>query len=100
MKDSHLVSEQIGRYRWRICGLIFFATTINYLDRQVISLLRDDHLMPYFKWTEGDYANLVIAFQLCYAVGMLGAGWVIDKIGTKIGYAVALVVWSFASMLH
>ena len=93
-------SMAIGNYRWRICGLVFFATTINYLDRQVISLLKDDYLDPLFGWTENDYANIVIAFQVAYAVGMLGAGWFIDKVGTKIGYAVALTVWSIAAILH
>jgi ACS family hexuronate transporter-like MFS transporter len=89
-----------GNYRWRICALVFVATTINYLDRQVISLLKDDYLAPLFKWTESDYANIVIAFQLAYAVGMVGIGSLIDKLGTKIGYALALTVWSVAAMLH
>ena len=61
-----------GNYRWRICALVFVATTINYLDRQVISLLKDDYLAPLYKWTESDYANIVIAFQLAYAIGMIG----------------------------
>jgi ACS family hexuronate transporter-like MFS transporter len=90
----------IGNYRWRICALIFFATTINYLDRQVISLLKDDYLEPLFNWTESDYANIVIAFQVSYAIGMLGAGWIIDRIGTKMGYAMSLTIWSLAAMLH
>ncbi len=90
----------MGAYRWRICALIFFATTINYLDRQVISLLKDDYLEPLFNWSESDYANIVVAFQVSYAVGMIGAGWVIDKIGTKLGYAMALTVWSIAAILH
>jgi ACS family hexuronate transporter-like MFS transporter len=91
---------KLGRYRWTILSLIFFATTVNYLDRQVISLLKDDYLEPMFKWTESDYANIVIVFQLCYAIGMLGVGWVIDKIGTKLGYALSLAVWSVASIFH
>jgi ACS family hexuronate transporter-like MFS transporter len=94
------LNQQVGKYRWRICALVFFATTINYLDRQVISLLKDDYLQPMFNWSETDYANIVVAFQLAYAVGMLGAGWFIDKIGTKIGYAIALTVWSLAAVLH
>jgi ACS family hexuronate transporter-like MFS transporter len=81
-------------------ALLFFATTINYLDRQVISLLKDDYLEPLFGWSETDYANVVIAFQIAYALGMLGAGWLIDKIGTKLGYALVLVVWSVAAILH
>jgi len=90
----------VKNYRWRICALLFFATTINYLDRQVISLLKDDYFEPLFGWTESDYSNLVIAFQLAYAVGMLGAGWLIDKIGTKTGYALSIVLWSIAAIVH
>lgn len=94
------LNQQIGKYRWRICALVFFATTINYLDRQVISLLKDDYLQPMFNWSESDYADLVVVFQAAYALGMLGAGWFIDKIGTKIGYAAALTIWSIAAVLH
>ena len=93
------VNKQVGKYRWTICSLLFFATTINYLDRSVISLLKND-LEVRFNWTESDYSDIVIAFQLSYAIGMLIAGRFIDKVGTKIGYAVALAVWSFASMGH
>lgn len=100
MENQSTLGAQIGKYRWRICTLVFFATTINYLDRQVISLLKDDYLQPLFNWSESDYANIVVAFQVAYAVGMVGAGWVIDKIGTKLGYALALTVWSIAAVLH
>lgn len=92
--------DKVGSYRWRICALVFFATTINYLDRQVISLLKDDYLDKMFHWDENDYANVVVAFQTAYAVGMLGAGWLVDKIGTKLGYAVSLTVWSIAAIVH
>jgi MFS transporter, ACS family, hexuronate transporter len=91
--------EKIGNYRWTICSLVFFATTINYLDRAVISLLKGD-LEKTFNWTETDYSNIVIAFQLAYAIGMLLVGRFIDKIGTKLGYAVSLVVWSIAAIGH
>lgn len=91
--------EKIGRYRWTICALIFFATTINYLDRAVISLLKSD-LTKEFNWSETDYSNLVIAFQLSYAVGMLAVGRFIDKIGTKLGYALSLIAWSLAAIGH
>ncbi len=91
---------KVGRYRWTILALVFFATTVNYLDRQVISLLKDDYLDPLFKWSESDYANIVIIFQIAYAVGMLSVGWFIDKIGTKLGYALSLAVWSFAAIGH
>lgn len=89
----------IGKYRWTICALVFFATTINYLDRQVISLLKDS-LETEFSWTEIDYSNIVIAFQLAYAIGLLMAGRIIDKIGTKVGYAIATTLWSIAAMAH
>ena len=98
-----LITEKlakIGSYRWTILALVFFATTVNYLDRQVISLLKDDYLDPAFHWTETDYAGVVVAFQVCYGLGMLFMGWLVDKVGTKIGYALSLTVWSFASISH
>ncbi len=91
---------KVGKYRWTILSLVFFATTVNYLDRQVISLLKDDYLQPLFKWSETDYANIIVVFQILYAAGMLGAGWVIDRIGTKLGYALSLAIWSLASIGH
>lgn len=91
--------EKIGNYRWTICGLVFFATTINYLDRQVISLLKST-LSEELNWNDGDYANIEIAFKLFYAFGMLGAGRLVDKLGTKIGYAVATTLWSIAAVAH
>lgn len=93
------IQTKIGKYRWTICSLVFYATTINYLDRQVISLLKPT-LEKEFSWTETDYSNIVIAFQFAYALGMVGAGRFIDKIGTKIGYALTLTLWSIASVLH
>ena len=93
------MNEQIGKYRWTICSLVFFATTVNYLDRAVISLLKSD-LEKQFNWTETDYGNIVIAFQLCYAIGMLFAGRLIDKLGTKIGYGLATALWSVAAIAH
>ncbi|MCU0339438.1 MAG: MFS transporter [Spirosomaceae bacterium] len=91
--------QKVGNYRWTICALVFFATTINYLDRQVISLLKSS-LEEEFNWSESDYGNIVIAFQLSYAFGLLFAGRFIDKIGTKMGYAVATVTWSIAAIGH
>ncbi|HEY9364535.1 MAG TPA: MFS transporter, partial [Chitinophagaceae bacterium] len=91
--------QTIGKYRWTICTLLFFATTINYLDRAVISLLKGT-LEKEFSWTETDYSDIVIAFQLAYALGMLGVGRLIDKLGTKIGYALSLTVWSLAAIGH
>ncbi|GAB3262467.1 MFS transporter [Larkinella harenae] len=92
------MNNAIGRYRWTICGLVFFATTINYLDRVVISLLKGD-LEKDFNWTETDYANLVSVFQLAYALGMLGVGRLVDKFGTKIGYTLSLTAWSIVGVL-
>lgn len=89
----------MSKYRWTICSLIFFATTINYLDRAVISLLKSD-LEVRFHWSESDYSDIVMAFQLSYAFGMLMAGRFIDKVGTKTGYAVSLLLWSLASIGH
>ena len=89
----------MGKYRWTICGLVFFATTINYLDRAVISLLKSS-LTKEFSWSETDYSNIVVAFQLCYAFGLLFAGRLIDKLGTKIGYALATGLWSVAAVAH
>jgi MFS transporter, ACS family, hexuronate transporter len=93
------MNEKMTRYRWTICSLIFFATTINYLDRAVISLLKST-LSAEFHWSETDYADIVIVFQLCYAFGLLGVGGLIDRVGTKVGYAWATVLWSFAAIGH
>ena len=89
----------IGKYRWTICSLVFFATTINYLDRAVISLLKST-LTTEFKWNDGDYANIEIAFKVSYAIGMLGVGRLIDKLGTKLGYFLATLLWSIAAVCH
>ena len=92
-------SAVIGKYRWTICSLVFFATTINYLDRAVISLLKP-YLETAFHWNSGDYANIEIAFKLAYSIGMVGVGRIIDKLGTKIGYALSTTLWSIAAMGH
>ncbi len=91
--------QKVGNYRWVICGLLFFATTINYVDRAVISLVKE-YLDEEFKWSKNDYANITIAFQAAYALAMLFAGRLIDWLGTKTGYALALITWSFAAMAH
>jgi MFS transporter, ACS family, hexuronate transporter len=98
--ESIAEKKGVKKYRWVILSLVFFATTINYLDRQVISLLKDDYLEPLFGWNETDYANIVIAFQVSYAAGMVLAGFVIDRVGTKIGYALSLTLWSIAAIGH
>jgi ACS family hexuronate transporter-like MFS transporter len=86
-------------YRWIVVVLLFFATTINYLDRQVIGLLKPT-LEKQFYWSEEDYSRIVMAFQAFYAVGLLAFGGIIDKLGTKLGYTVSLIVWSLAAMAH
>lgn len=91
--------QKMGRYRWTICALIFFATTINYLDRSVISLLKP-YLEKQYKWSESDYSNIVIAFQTAYALGMIFVGRFIDWIGTKLGYGIVTFMWSIAAMFH
>ncbi|TWJ01629.1 ACS family hexuronate transporter-like MFS transporter [Mucilaginibacter frigoritolerans] len=88
-----------GNYRWTICALVFFATTINYLDRAVISLLKSD-LTKTFNWNDGDYANIEIAFKIAYSFGLLGAGRLIDKLGTKSGYFLSTFLWSIAAVCH
>ncbi len=97
------MNKAIGKYRWTICSLVFFATTVNYLDRAVISLLKP-YIAQDFKWDKiaeaANYANIEIAFKIAYAFGMLGAGRFIDKMGTKIGYAVATALWSVAAVCH
>ncbi|GGK85659.1 MFS transporter [Rufibacter glacialis] len=94
-----IVQEKIGGYRWTICALLFFATTVNYLDRQVLSLLQP-LLAEKFNWSNTDYANIAAVFQFTYAISMLFAGRIIDKLGTKTGYAWALIIWSLAAILH
>ncbi len=94
------MSQQvIGKYRWTICALLFFATTVNYLDRQVLSLLAPD-LSKEFGWSNTDYANITAVFQFVYAISMLFAGRLIDKIGTKAAYSLAIAVWSVGAILH
>lgn len=90
---------KIGNYRWVVVTLLFFATTINYLDRQVIGLLKPT-LEKEFSWTETDYSYIVMAFATAYAAGLLLFGNFIDRIGTKLGYTISLIVWSVAAMLH
>jgi ACS family hexuronate transporter-like MFS transporter len=92
-------SATISKYRWTICSLLFFATTINYLDRAVIALLKP-WLTSDLHWDDADYTNVEIAFKFAYAVGLLGAGRLIDKLGTRIGYALATGIWSLAAVGH
>src|SRR3954463_7969481 len=88
-----------NNYRWVICGLLFFATPINYMDRQIIGVLKPT-MQKELGWNEIDYSNIVFAFQIAYAGGGFLAGRLIDLFGVRIGYAVAVVAWSLASMGH
>ncbi|MEO7767290.1 MAG: MFS transporter [Ferruginibacter sp.] len=92
-------TSTIGKYRWTICALLFFATTINYLDRQVLSLL-EPRLAELFNWSNSDYANITSVFQFVYAISMLLAGRIIDKMGTKKGYTWAIIIWSVGALIH
>jgi len=93
------LNKKIGNYRWTVCALIFFATTVNYLDRQVIGILKP-MLEADLGIGEKAYSHIIMAFQLSYALGMVIAGRLIDKFGTKIGYGFAVILWSIAAMGH
>nr|WP_315189355.1 MFS transporter [uncultured Flavobacterium sp.] len=93
------MNTKIKNYRWTICGLLFFATTVNYLDRQVLSLLAPA-LSKEFNWSNSDYANITAVFQFIYAISMLFAGRIIDKLGTKWGYILAISIWSIGAIMH
>ncbi|RDS84504.1 MFS transporter [Dyella monticola] len=93
------VTTKLGGYRWRVCAMLLAATTINYIDRQVLGVLAP-FLQQNFGWSELDYSYIVTAFQAAYAIGLLGTGAIIDRFGTRIGYALAIGVWSFAAMAH
>jgi MFS transporter, ACS family, hexuronate transporter len=88
-----------GYFRWVICGLLLLGTTKNYMDRWVLSALKTT-LQHDLGWSEIDYSHIVIAFQAAYAVGMLAVGGFIDRVGTRLGYAIVMIFWSFASMAH
>lgn len=93
------VTTRIGHFRWVICALLLFGVTKNYMDRQVLGVLKTT-LQHDLGWNEIDYSNLVFAFQAAYAVGMLVVGRLVDRLGTRLGYAFAMVFWSLASMAH
>ncbi|KQR69577.1 MFS transporter [Pedobacter sp. Leaf176] len=91
---------KIGKYRWTICLLLFLATTINYLDRQVLSLTWTDFIKPEFHWDNNDYGNITALFSIFYAVSMLFAGRLVDRLDTKKGFLWAIGVWSVGACLH
>lgn len=93
------LNEKMTQYRWVICSMLFFATTVNYLDRQVLSLLQPI-LEEEFHWTDNDYGTITAVFSFFYAVSMLFAGRFVDRVGTKKGYAWSIAIWSLGAMLH
>src|SRR5690242_4829183 len=88
-----------GRFRWVICTLLLIGVTKNYMDRQVLGVLKAT-LQHDLGWSEIDYSNLVFVFQAAYAVGIVIAGRIIDWLGTRLGYALAMIFWSLAAMAH
>ncbi len=93
------LGQKVGRYRWVICALLFFATTINYVDRAVLGVLAPT-LRTEIGWTDQEYGYISAAFTLAYAIGFLFAGWLIDRVGTRFGYTIYLTVWSLAAAAH
>jgi len=93
------VSARVGHYRWVICALLLFGVTKNYMDRQVLGVLKTT-LQHDLGWNEIDYSNLVFAFQAAYALGMVVVGQLVDRLGTRLGYAFSMVFWSLASIAH
>ena len=98
-KKIDVTQSVVGQYRWNIVVLLFFATTINYLDRQVFGLLKPI-LEKEFHWTESDYSNIVIFFQATYALGLIFVGRFIDTVGTRLGYSISVLFWTVAAMAH
>lgn len=92
-------TSKVGHYRWVICSLLFLATTINYVDRQILALIKE-MLDAELGWTNEQFGMVNSAFQGAYAVGLLTFGWFVDRFGTKIGYAVSLTLWSLAAIGH
>lgn len=93
-------TQKMTRYRWVICTMLFLATTINYLDRQVLSLTWKDFIAPEFHWTDTDYGNIAAIFSLVYAIANVFAGRFMDWIGTRKGYLWAIAIWSLGACMH
>jgi MFS transporter, ACS family, hexuronate transporter len=95
-----LENIKIGRYRWRILSLLFLATTINYVDRSIIGVLGPTLQAHVFHWTNAQYGYINVTFMIAYGIGMLLMGSIIDRIGTKKGYALSITIWSLFSLSH
>ena len=100
MSTNQNTLGKMSNYRWTICAMLFFATTVNYLDRQVLSLTWKDFIAPEFHWTDADYGDITAVFSIVYAIANLFAGRFIDWLGTKKGYLWAIFVWSLGACLH
>ena len=94
-----MAASPAPRFRWTVCAMLFLATTVNYVDRQILGILAGP-LQSALGWTESQYGLIVTAFQIAYAIGLLGFGRVIDTVGTRTGYAVAIGLWSLAATAH
>jgi ACS family hexuronate transporter-like MFS transporter len=99
LESADRAALPVGNFRWVICALLFFATTINYVDRQVIALLAPT-LGKQIGWNEKQYGNIITCFQIAYAIGLLVSGPIIDALGTRVGYSLSLIIWSLAAMGH
>ena len=93
-------TSKMSNFRWVICALLFLATTVNYMDRQVLSLTWKDFIAPEFHWTDADYGTITGYFSIFYAIANLFAGKFVDWMGTKKGYLIAIFVWSTGAVLH
>ena len=93
------LTEKIGTYRYRILALVFMATTINYFDRSIVGVMAPT-LQKLFEWTNKDYAAIMVSFKIAYGIGLLFMGGIIDRLGTKTGYTISIVIWSIFGMLH
>lgn len=91
---------KIGRYRWRILSLLFIATTINYVDRNILGILASTFQNHIFHWNNTEYGNITASFMTAYAIGLMLMGAFIDKVGTKVGYAISIAIWSLFSLSH
>src|ERR1700704_3407896 len=98
-EENSAITPRLGRVRWTICAMLFVATSINYMDRQVIGLLKPT-LQQSIGLTEVNYGYIIAAFQLACAIGLIGAGRLVDRLGSRIGYPLFMGVWSLATIAH
>ena len=97
---SSVTTNKMTNWRWVMCAMLFFATTVNYMDRQVLSLTWKDFISPEFHWNDEIYGNITAVFSILYAIANLFAGKFVDWMGTKKGYFWAITVWALGAVLH